>query len=287
MIAIRKAGLCVAAGVAAGLLVGCQGKRQEPAARAPEPPSMQAAESLRRDIVRANPDARVGIVAATFENFAAVSDVPAGTVPENASVQILDPNGEVVGYGLVRAVKDNAIHVLYQSDARRGPQVGDLVMPASDAGLPVAEEMPAAAPIAPGADQPAAEEQPAEPSRLPPRRSAETNLDQPEPAQPPVDPAPERPAQPEQTPPAATDPAPEATDTAQSGADAPAATDAAPDAPAAEPAAPGAAPEQPAPEQPAAEKPAAEQPAAEQPAAEQPADDAGKSPEAEKPDQNK
>lgn len=160
MNAIRTATVCLAA----GLLVGCQGKSKEPVAQAPQTPPIQAAESLRQSLVRANPGARVGMVAATYGNFAAVSDVPAGAVAEDATVQILDHNGEVVGYGLVRAVKDNSIHVLYQSDARRGPQVGDLIMPASDAGVPVAEEMPAAAPIAP------ADEQAAEPTRLPPRR---------------------------------------------------------------------------------------------------------------------
>jgi hypothetical protein len=160
MISMRKAGVVVAA----GLLVGCAGnKKQPPRAAAPEPQPMQAAEQLRSSLVRANPNARVGIVAATVGRFAAVRDVPAGAVAEDATVQILDAGGEVIGYGLVRAVKNDTIHVLYQGDTRRGPQVGDLVMPASDAGVPV-EEMPAGAPMQRG------DQQAAEPSRLPPRR---------------------------------------------------------------------------------------------------------------------
>lgn len=163
MIAIRTAGVVVAA----GLIVGCQQQnRPQPQAAAPEPAPIQAAEQLRQSLVRANPDARVGIVAATLGRFAAVRDVPAGNVAENATVQVLDPNGEVVGYGIVRAVKDDSIHVLYLDDARRGPSIGDLVMPASDAGVPMVEEMPAA-----GAIEPAPEA--VEPTRLPPRRPAD------------------------------------------------------------------------------------------------------------------
>jgi len=161
MKAIRTAGVVVAA----GLLVGCAQKRQQPQAAAPEAQPIQAAEQLRQSLTRANPNARVGIVAATLGRLAAVRDVPAGAVAEDAPVQILDANGDVVGYGLVRAVKNDTIHVLYQPDTRRGPQVGDLVMPAADAGTP-AEAMPAAAPVE------AQPQQAAEPSRLPPRRSA-------------------------------------------------------------------------------------------------------------------
>ena len=161
MNAIRTAGVCLAA----GLLAGCAQKKEQPKVVAQEPAPMQAAESLRQNLQRANPDARVGIVAATVGNFAAVRDVPAGNVAENTTVQVLDPRGDVIGYGVVRAVKDNSIHVLYQPDARRGPQIGDLIMPASDAGVPV-EEMPA------GAGIQAEEQQAAEPTRLPPRRNA-------------------------------------------------------------------------------------------------------------------
>jgi hypothetical protein len=161
MKAIRTAGVVVAA----GLLVGCAQKREQPRVVAPEPQPIQAAEQLRQSLTRANPNARVGIVAATVGRFAAVRDVPAGAVAEDATVQILDANGEVVGYGMVRAVKNDTIHVLYQPDTRRGPQIGDLVMPATDAGVPV-QEMPAAAPMRPEPQQAA------EPSRLPPRRAA-------------------------------------------------------------------------------------------------------------------
>ena len=292
MNAIRKAGLFLAA----GLLVGCQNKKQEPVARKPEPPTIQASESLRQSLVRANPGARVGIVAATYESFAAVNDVPAGTVPENASVQILDASGDVIGYGLVRAVKDNAIHVLYQSDTRRGPQVGDLIMPASDAGLPAAEEMPAAAPIAP-AGEPAVEEQATEPTRLPPRRGA-APVEAPADATPPAD-ATARPAPPEEAAPVVTEPAPAVTEPAPP-ADAAKPETAEPEAPAAEPApkeAPADAPKDAATDAPkdaAADAPkdaAADAPkdagAADEKAADEKPADEGKAPESDKPDQNK
>jgi hypothetical protein len=168
MIAIRTAGVCLAA----GLIVGCQHKQPQARVVKPEAPSMQASETLRQSLVRANPNARVGIVSATYDRYASVADVPAGTVPEDSSVQILDGRGDVIGYGIVRAVKNNAIHVLYQSDARRGPQVGDLIMPASDAGAPAPEVMPAGASQQP-ADASPADAQPAAPTtHLPPRRSA-------------------------------------------------------------------------------------------------------------------
>jgi hypothetical protein len=297
MNAFGKAGLCLAA----GLLVGCANKKPQPAARAPEAQTIQASETLRQSIQRANPNARVGIVAATYENFAAVNDVPAGTVPENASVQILDASGDVIGYGLVRAVKDNAIHVLYQSDARRGPLVGDLIMPASDAAAPVAEEMPAAAPISPAAQPAAAEErQPSDnATRLPPRRSAA-------PSEPPADAAvptdaTARPAQPQEPAPATNEPAPKDTakpqDTVKPEDAAKPADTAQPEAPAAEPAAKDApkdaatdAPKDAgttdAPKDAGAETKKDAGAAEDKPAGDKPADQ-GKAPEADKADQNK
>jgi hypothetical protein len=167
---------------------------------------MQAAESLKQSLVRANPDARVGIVAATLGRFAAVRDVPAGNVAEGATVQILDTNGSVIGYGLVRAVKNDSIHVLYQGDTVRGPMVGDLVMPATDAGVPV-EEMPAGAPMEPAAEV-------TEPSNLPPRRAAtEAPAEAPAEAAP-TEPAPAEPAPAQPTP---AQPAPTLKEEAQPG----------------------------------------------------------------------
>ena len=268
MIAIRTAGVIVAA----GLVVGCQAKREQPRAASADGPPVQAAESLRQSLVRANPDARVGIVAATVGRFAAVRDVPAGNVAENATVQILDPAGEVVGYGLVRAVKDNTIHVLYLEDARRGPAVGDLVMPAADAGV-TAEEMPASETM-----QPAAES--AEPSLLPPRRGAAEAPAEAAPAEAPPADAQPMPAGNEVPP---RQPAPSLNEEAQPGDFQPTQPDnkaTLPPVPVeggAEAAQPAPAAEQPVPaaEQPA---PAAEQPA---PAAEQPAPEAAPEPAAE------
>ena len=266
MIAIRTAGVIVAA----GLVVGCQAKREQPRAASADGPPVQAAESLRQSLVRANPDARVGIVAATVGRFAAVRDVPAGNVAENATVQILDPAGEVVGYGLVRAVKDNTIHVLYLEDARRGPAVGDLVMPAADAGV-TAEEMPASETM-----QPAAES--AEPSLLPPRRGAAEAPAEAAPAEAPPADAQPMPAGNEVPP---RQPAPSLNEEAQPGDFQPTQPDNKATLPpvegGAEAAQPAPAAEQPVPaaEQPA---PAAEQPA---PAAEQPAPEPAAEPAAE------
>src|SRR6059058_1097068 len=84
MIAIRTAGV-VTAGVvvAAGLLVGCQAKKAPPPVAKPQPQPIQASESLKQSLTRANPNARIGIVAATLGRFAAVRDVPAGNIGED------------------------------------------------------------------------------------------------------------------------------------------------------------------------------------------------------------
>lgn len=169
MIAIRTAGVVVAA----GLLVGCQQKREPVRGVAPQPQPMLAAESLKQSLVQSNPGARVGIVAATYGRLAAATDLQAENIGEGSAVQILDANGEVLGYGTVLAIKNGSVHVEYAGDTRRGPEVGDLVMPATDAGVPMAEEMPAGAPMQPA--------EATEPSLLPPRRAV-APADEPAPA---------------------------------------------------------------------------------------------------------
>ena len=125
MNAIRTAGLCLAA----GLLVGCQSKQPT---RAPEraPAPIQAAESLRASIMRADPEAQVGIVAAALPDaqLVAVRDVPADQMQVGSLVQFVDVDRNAVGTGTVVMIKNGALHVRYDGDGTRPPQVGDLAL---------------------------------------------------------------------------------------------------------------------------------------------------------------
>src|SRR3989442_2031457 len=91
---IRTAG--AAAVLAAGLLLqqGCQTRRQ-PATREPAQPSLSASQRLREELLRADPNARVGIVSSALHDaqLVAVRDVPVEGFAEGDTISFLDGNG--------------------------------------------------------------------------------------------------------------------------------------------------------------------------------------------------
>jgi hypothetical protein len=204
MIAIRTAGICLAA----GLLVGCQ-TREQPRPVEAGPAPIQAAESLRAALMRANPDAQVGIVAAALPDaqLVAVREVPADQFQVGSTVQFVDVDRNPVGMGTVVMIKNDTLHVRYDMEGSRAPQIGDLALRvaqgAPDTGANAAAFDAAAAEGTPAAEStPAAAPMEAEPTRLPPRRGAAPATSPEAPARPAAQPE-AQPAQPEVQPEAA------------------------------------------------------------------------------------
>lgn len=156
---IRKAG--AAAVLAAGLMSaqGCQGRKQTAPQARPQP-SMEAAQQMRETLLRADPSARIGIVAAALPDVQLVSvrEVPAEEFGQGDGVEFLDANGEPLGTGTVERVVEDAVHVRYAAGGARVPTVGDLAIRAVSAtrSLPPGGEM-----TAPGGDMPASGGEPA------------------------------------------------------------------------------------------------------------------------------
>jgi hypothetical protein len=194
MIAIRTAGICLAA----GLLVGCQ-TREQPRAVEPGPAPIQAAESLRATLMRANPDAQVGIVAAALPDaqLVAVREAPVDQFKVGSTVQFVDVDRNPVGMGTVVLIKNDTLHVRYDTEGSRAPRIGDLALRVAD-GATNAGANSAAFDAAATDGAPAAAPMEAEPTHLPPRRSAPASA-QPE-AQPAAQPEAQPAVQPEAAP---------------------------------------------------------------------------------------
>ena len=126
---IRTAG--AAAVLAAGLLLqkGCQTRRQ-PATREPAQPSLSASQRLREELLRADPNARVGIVSSALHDaqLVAVRDVPVEGFAEGDTIAFLDGNGRPLTQGTVERVMNGAVHVRYATGGARAPNVGDLAV---------------------------------------------------------------------------------------------------------------------------------------------------------------
>src|SRR5678815_4348027 len=110
---IRTAG--AAAVLAAGLLLqqGCASRK--PAAR-PAQPSMSASQQLRTELMRADPNARIGIVTSTLPDaqLVAVRDVPADDFAQGDTVNFVDGNGQPLATGTVERVVNGAVHISYE-----------------------------------------------------------------------------------------------------------------------------------------------------------------------------
>ena len=127
MALIRTAGALLAAGLL--LLPGCA-KRGNDAPRARQPSSIAEAQRMRETLVRTDPTARVGIVAAALpdERLVAVTDVQADAFQKGDSVQFIDARGQVVGEGSVERVVNNVVHIRYAAGGGRAPTVADLAV---------------------------------------------------------------------------------------------------------------------------------------------------------------
>jgi hypothetical protein len=107
---------------------GCADKSKSPGVKLP-PPSAQDAAAVRERFLRANPQARVGIVAAVAPrtNLAAVGDVPLQDFAIGDVVTFIDAEEHPFNTGTVVNASSQYLHVRYETD-RRAPRVGELAV---------------------------------------------------------------------------------------------------------------------------------------------------------------
>jgi len=134
---IRTAG--AAAVLTAGLLLqqGCAARK--PAPRPPSQPSLGASQQLRSELMRADPNARIGFVTQVLPDaqLVAVRDVPVEDFARGDTVNFLDGNGQPLTTGTVERVLNGAVHISYDAGGTRAPMPGDLaVRTGSGAGAP-------------------------------------------------------------------------------------------------------------------------------------------------------
>jgi len=105
---IRTAG--AAAVLTAGLLLqqGCAARK--PAPRPPAQPSLGASQLLRTELMRADPNARIGFVTQVLADaqLVAVRDVPVDDFARGDTVNFLDGNGQPLTTGTVERVLNGA-----------------------------------------------------------------------------------------------------------------------------------------------------------------------------------
>src|SRR6187397_417088 len=112
---IRTAG--AAAVLTAGLLLqqGCAARK--PAPRPPSQPSLGASQLLRSELMRADPNARIGFVTQVLidAQLVAVRDVPVEDFARGDTVNFLDGNGQPLTTGTVERVLNGAVHISYNA----------------------------------------------------------------------------------------------------------------------------------------------------------------------------
>src|SRR5215218_8819212 len=126
MASIRTAGAVLAAGLL--LLPGCA--KRQPAPQAAAGSSIGAAEHMRDTLLRADPNARIGIVYAVEApaQLVGVRNTNVAGFQPGDFVQFLDATGNVVGDGTVVRQKNDAVHIQYNTGGSRVPAVGDLAV---------------------------------------------------------------------------------------------------------------------------------------------------------------
>ena len=232
MASIRTAGALLAAGLL--LLPGCA-KRGNDAPRAQQPSSIVEAQRMRETLVRTDPTARVGIVAAALpdERLVAVTDVAADAFQQGDSVQFIDARGQVVGEGSVERVLNNVVHIRYAQGGGRAPTVADLAVRTGGGMSPPGGSVTVG--TDPGAAEPAGTPDAVTPDAGAPDVSTDAGAVDATPAPRPGTRGPSRlpPRRPTNQPPAGVEtPAPDATAPDATAPDAPAPDATAPDAPA-------------------------------------------------------
>ncbi len=124
----RSVLLAVLAGSLLSAVAGCQNK-PEPAEETLPPVAEIDAAAVRERFMRANPDNRVGVIAAVREqsNLAAVGDIPLQDFGMGDVLVFVDSREQPFNSGTVVNATANALHVRYEPN-QRAPRVGELAV---------------------------------------------------------------------------------------------------------------------------------------------------------------
>ncbi len=83
---------------------------------------------LRESIQKSKPGSRVGQVVATFELYAAVSEIPVKDVKIGDTLTFLDATGNPINNGTIARIVEETLHVKFDPTGKRPVQKGDIAV---------------------------------------------------------------------------------------------------------------------------------------------------------------
>ena len=121
-------GMLLSCGALLGLagVTGCA-----PKAVVPAEPQMTAPDkiiSMRESMQKSKPGSLVGQVVATFELYAAVTEIPVKEVKIGETITFVDADGNPVNNGSIARIVDDTLHVKFDPTGKRPVQKGDLAI---------------------------------------------------------------------------------------------------------------------------------------------------------------
>ena len=102
---------------------------------APAEPQLAAPDKVaafRESIQKSQPGSLVGPVIATYQQYAAVADIPVKDVKIGQTITFVDPEGHPVNNGSVARIVDDTLHVKFDPAGKRPVQRGDLAVVLKD-----------------------------------------------------------------------------------------------------------------------------------------------------------
>ena len=114
--------------ICCGLLIGipaCAPKN--PPVDAQMTPADQVA-ALRESIQKSKPGSLVGQVLTTYEQYAAVTDIPTKEVAIGQTISFLDAKGDPINNGTIARIIDDTLHVKFDTNGKRPVQKGDIAV---------------------------------------------------------------------------------------------------------------------------------------------------------------
>ena len=98
----------------------------------PQMASPDKVATVRESIQKSKPGSLVGQVIATFQQYAAVADIPVKDVKLGQTIAFIDADGNPVNNGTVARIVDDTLHVKFDATGKRPVQRGDLAVVLKD-----------------------------------------------------------------------------------------------------------------------------------------------------------
>jgi len=122
----------------AGMILSCimllglvHGTGCAPKPLPPVEPQMAGPEKVavvRESILKSKPGSLIGQVVATFELYAAVTEIPVKEIKLGDTITFVDTDGNPVNNGTIARIVDDTLHVKFDPTGKRPVQKGDLAV---------------------------------------------------------------------------------------------------------------------------------------------------------------